>query len=306
MERLNQDNTAGIFLIPFIGKISTRLYFVLIFILQVLLIFQGLDLSDEGFLSTFYSHIYNNPSSVSYCFMFWLTGIIGGAWAKLFSPLGLLGMRFCGALVNTLTAILTFNLLKKYLNPAYLKLGLFLVVLSLNNDIKILNYNTLSSLFFLIIISLLFTGLLNKQWGKILFSGFFVGLNIFIRTPNLLALGLVLGIFYYNYLTVQPRIILLKQIFSFLSGFLAAICFVFFVMHLMGHLPIFLGSMKLLYTLGKGAKNPEIQSGYGFVRLLDLFRSNIVVSLKYIVIPAIIVFGFILFFNRPENKSRTL
>src|SRR5450432_2493597 len=182
MNKLYPYNT-GNPLFPFFSKIDTRLFFFLIFILEVLLIFQGLDLSDEGFLSTFYSHIFNNPVSVSYNFMFWLTGVIGGALAKVFSPFGLLGIRLGGAVVNTVTAILTFQLLKKYLNPVYLKIGLLLVVLSLNNDIKVLNYNILSALFYIVIVIFLFSGLQKKRLVKILLSGFFVGLNVFIRTP---------------------------------------------------------------------------------------------------------------------------
>ena len=104
--------------------------------------------------------------------MFWLTGVIGGGWSKLTSPLGLLGLRLGGAIVNTVTVVLTYHLLKKYLKPEYLKLGLFLVLLSLNNDIKILNYNTLSSLFYVIAIIFLFKGILRNLMPIILTGRF--------------------------------------------------------------------------------------------------------------------------------------
>jgi len=304
MEKIIPENSAANSFLSFFDKISARTFFLLVFLFQVSLIFQGLDLSDEGFLSTFYSHIFSNPASVSYCFMFWLTGIIGGAWTKLFSPLGLLGIRLGGAVVNTITVILTYHLLKNYLKPAYLKLGLILVVLSLNNDIKVLNYNTLSSLFYVIIISLLFNGLIKGQVGKIFLSGFFVGLNIFVRTPNILGLGLVLGIIYYYHLTGWSLVSILKQIFIFSLGCLAAVGCIIFVMRLMGHLPVFLDSMKLLFALEKGIKKPEIQGGYGIIRLLDLFRSNIVVALKYTLIPAIIVFVGLFSYNKIGNQTK--
>jgi hypothetical protein len=237
--------------------------------------------------------------------MFWLTGIIGGVWTKIFSPLGLWGIRLGGAVVNTLTVILTYQLLKKYLNPAYLKLGLILVVLSLNNDIKVLNYNTLSSLFYVIIVYFLFNGLEKGRQGKILLGGFFVGLNAFIRTPNILELGLIVGIFYYYYLTDKPLLKALSPIFSFSIGFLAALCCVVFAMYMLGHLPIFLNSMKLLFTMGKGVKNPEIEGGYGLSRLLELFRSNMAESLKYALIPAAFVFAGLYLINEFERRSKT-
>jgi hypothetical protein len=303
MNKIPPFNT-GTALFPFFSKMDTRLFFGLLFILELLLIFQGLDLSDEGFLSTFYSHIFNNPVSVSYNFMFWLTGIIGGAWAKVFSPLGLLGIRLGGAVVNTVTAIITFQLLKKYLNPVYLKIGLLLVILSLNNDIKVLNYNTLSSLFYVIIVIFLFSGLQKERLTKILMSGFFVGLNVFIRTPNILEIGLVLGILYYQYLSGGSWTTVLKQIIVFIAGFLIAIGCVVLAMYFAGHLPIFLGSMKLLFAMGKGVKNPDVEGGYGIFRLLDLFRSNIVQSLKYALIPAAFVFGCLYLLTRFRNKPK--
>ena len=121
------------------------------------------------------------------------------------------------------TTILTYNLLKKYLNPEYLKIGLLLVVLSLNNDIKVLNYNTLSSLFYIVAVYFLFQGLQKNKIMNILTGGFFVGLNVFIRAPNILEGGIVTGNFLLSvFEPIQKTIKLLKQMTSLSAGFLAA------------------------------------------------------------------------------------
>jgi hypothetical protein len=306
MGKIYKENMGDNFLFPFLGKMNTRLFFFLIFIFQLLLIFQGFDLSDEGFLSTFYSQIFRNPTSVSYNFMFWLTGIIGGTWSKITSPLGLLGLRLGGAITNTLTVMLTHRLLKKYLGPEYLKLGLILVVLSLNNDIKILNYNTLSSLFYVFGITFLFRGIIKNHALDILLGGFIAGLNVFVRTPNILEVGLVLGIMYNSYLSNQSYSISIKQISSFLSGFITAIGLVVFIMYLTGHLSIYLGSLKLLYAMGKGqVQTPEIQGGYGISRLIFLFRSNNAQSIKYALI-VIACISCLLFLSNILKKNPAL
>jgi hypothetical protein len=296
-------------LFPFIYKLNTRVFFLLVFILELILIFQGLDLSDEGFLSTFYSRIFSNPQSVSYNFMFWLTGIIGGLWVKLFSPLGLLGIRLAGALVNTITVILTYNLLKKYTNPEYLKIGLILVVISLNNDIKVLNYNTLSALFFILAIQFLFSGLQKNNLLNILVSGFIVGLNVFIRTPNILELALVLGIIYYQYLndsSIYARKIysLVKQITCFIAGFLIALSLILVAMRQLGHLQIYTDSLKLLFAMGKSKAVPITNpSGYGLSRLIYLFWSNNIQSLKYAIFVTAAILGCLFLTNLPFNKG---
>jgi hypothetical protein len=292
-------------LFPLLNKLSTRTFFLGIFALQVILIFQGLDLSDEGFLSIFYKRVFSDPVSVSYNFMFWLTGIIGGVWEKISSPLGLLGIRLGGAVVNTLTVILTYNLLRKYLNSANLKLGLLLVVLSLNNDIKVLNYNSLSSLFYIIAIYFLFSGLQKEQPGKILLGGLFIGLNVFIRTPNILQLGVVLGIAYHTCLTNKTGNKFIRQVFVFLAGFLLAIVSILLVMFLAGHLQIYLDSIKLLYSMGKGYSGNQVdQGGYGLSRLLYIFRSNNIQSVKYALIAAGLVLGSLFLINKAGRPSK--
>ncbi len=123
-------------IVPALEKMNVKLFFLLFTLVQVLIIFQGFDLSDEGFFVTFYQQIYKNPETVQYNFMFWFSGIIGGAWNYIFGSLGLWGMRFASVLVATGTALLTYNLLKKYINTGILKLGLLFVILFINNNAK--------------------------------------------------------------------------------------------------------------------------------------------------------------------------
>ncbi len=292
-------------LIPILGGMRDRTFFLLVFLLQVALIFQGFDLSDEGFLSIFYRRIFSNPDAVSYNFMFWLTGIIGGTWARLFSPLGLLGIRFGGVAVNTLTTILCYSLLKKYLNPEYLKIGLLLVVLSLNNDIKVINYNTLSSLFYIIAVYLLFSGLQNGKIINVLAGGFIVGLNVFVRAPNILELGMVLGIFYYSHLNPKEDNKVFRQIAAFLAGFVAAVCVIIMAMYLLGHLKIFIDSIRLLFAMGKNEPTPSaVQNGYGLSRLIFIFWSNNVQSLKYALFMSATILGGLYIFNLIRAKVK--
>ena len=152
----------------FLERMNTKVFFFLLFFYQVLFIFQGVDLSDEGFYATFYQQIYNNPEATQYNFMFWFSGIVGGAFDYVFHGLGIWGMRLAGVLVTTSTIIVTYNLLKKYLNPGHLKLGLLMVLLFINNNLKEIHYNDLSALFNMLTILYLFTGLKeNKPWKDI-------------------------------------------------------------------------------------------------------------------------------------------
>jgi len=124
--------------------INTNLFFVCLFLFQLLFIFQGVDVGDSGSYASFYQQIFHDPQSVQYNFMFWASGIIGGLFTKLFPSSGIWGIRFLGVLISTSTIIITYNLLKKYLNIKNLQLSLFILTLFINNNPKEFYYNNFS------------------------------------------------------------------------------------------------------------------------------------------------------------------
>ena len=72
--------------------------------MQLPLLMSGIDLADTGFYMTFYRYIYTSPESVEYNFMYWLTGIVGGAWLSIFP--GIISLRVLAMLCNVGCALL--------------------------------------------------------------------------------------------------------------------------------------------------------------------------------------------------------
>jgi formate/nitrite transporter FocA (FNT family) len=52
----------------------------IIILYPLLFIWQGLDFADAGYSMTVYQQVFNEPESISYNFVTWLTNIIGGFW----------------------------------------------------------------------------------------------------------------------------------------------------------------------------------------------------------------------------------
>ena len=226
------------------------LFSLFLFIYQLLFIFQGLDLSDEGFLVVFYQQIFSNPESVQYNFMFWLTGIFGGIWMKLFP--GFFAFRLGGIIITTLTAIIVHENLKKLIDKHILKLSLFLIILAMNNDVKGLSYNNISALFYVTAIFILVNGLTRNNLKLLALSGFISGLNTFIRLPNILSIGLLVVVFYYFLIQNKNFKNLLLYSVIFILGFAISLLFAFGLMHYLGHLDIFTNSVKLVYQMSQG------------------------------------------------------
>ncbi|MBS1933677.1 MAG: glycosyltransferase family 39 protein [Bacteroidetes bacterium] len=211
--------------------------------------------------------------------MFWFSGIVGGAWLYLFPWMGLLGIRLAGVLVSTATIIVTYKLLKKHLNDAYLKLGLLMVTISINNNPKSLYYNNLSAFLYILTAYFLFLGLKEKKYWKIFLAGLFVSLNMFNRLPNVLGVMIGLAILYYGYLNKTNFKTQVRQALYFAGGFFVTTALVFGVMKLIGHYDIFINSIKLVSQMGKG----QAESSYGISHLLRINLGSYKKALYYIV-----------------------
>jgi hypothetical protein len=290
-----------------LADMNIYLFFLIVFIYHVIVIFQGLDFNDEGFHVAFYQQIFNNPESVQYAFWGWFTGIVGGTFMKMFPYLGIWGIRLLGAIISTATIAIAYNLLKRYLHNGYLKVSMILLSLFINEDAKNLYYNNLSAFLYFVTAYFIFTGLRdNKRW-MLFAAGFFVGLNIFTRLPNLLGIGLILAIFSFGFMAKKNIRYTLVRSVIFLAGTGAALFTVYLTMRSLNHLFYFLESVKMISTSSKGAKVDDgLDGAYGITHLLKVNMDDYVTALRFLVVFCIpvLITGFI---NRKaRNGSNAL
>jgi hypothetical protein len=259
-------------------KINSKVFFLLLFLYQLFFIPQGLELGDAGFNVTLYQQIFNDPHSVQYGFPFWFTGVVGSAWTHILpSSFGLLGIRLGGVVVIMLSIILSYNLLKNYLGHTYLKIGLLLIVVFSGNDPKELYYNNLSPFLYILATICLFTGLKENNPLKIFVCGLILSLNTFARLPNILGLSMALAIFYNGYLQKNSLKKQIGQIAILLLGFTVTTIIVLFIMKMIGHLDIYISSLKVLMNMANtGEKSPYDAAG-----LLSIYAKTYIECILY-------------------------
>ncbi len=273
-------------------KLHDGLFFLILFAVQILFTFQGVDICDGGSYANFYQQFFNNPESVQYSFMFWLSGLVGGSFLKLLPGLGMWGLRLLGVATVTATIFVSYKLLKNYLNKGYLQLSLFILTIFINNNPKEFYYNNLSALLYILVAFSLFAGLRSDRPGLFLLSGAIAALNVFNRTPNILGIGIASGIFYYGHLYRINYKKQIRQCLIFLTGVLLCSGLVLLTMQLMGQLNLFEHSLKLVFLMGKTSKQIDgIESSYGILNLINLLYAQY----KFSLIAAILFFTFILF-----------
>jgi hypothetical protein len=273
------------FVLQGLNRINAKLFFVTLLLFQILFIFQGLDFADEGFHSTFYQQIYNEPESVQYNFMYWFSGILSGAWLSLFPKAGLLWLRIGGVLLTTLTAVASYQLLKKYINTGYLKLGLLFILLMNCASVKDLNYNNISALLAVFTVLFLFKGLKNRQLMPFFLSGLFLSLATFTRLSNAAGLSLAAVIVYSGFFIIRKTIVWqLKQLIFFAGGFGITTLAVIGIMKLIGHYNIFMNCLGLLNNMAKSQ-----EGNYGLMHLIKLILSEYVVAVFKLALPVAVL-----------------
>lgn len=258
---------------------------------QILCCLHGSDLTDEGWAMTFYQQIFNDPQSVTYNFLYWMTGVIGGAWYNLWPGGGLLAMRLLGVAMEALIFFLCYKLLKPWFNSKLVLLGLVFQVFILINNPKPYDYNTLSALFFIASAGLLLQGIDRHNRTKIFLSGLLLGINVFVKITNLSGLGLILLIPLSYAIRRGNTSQMIKETLLMLGASLLGIGAVLLTMKAVGHLPYFIDSLHMMRDIGQDGDNPHSIS-----KILMQYVSNYknVLKLGGYIFLSVVAFSFIL------------
>lgn len=229
---------------------TEKLLLVLILAYPLLFIWQGLDFTDTGYILTNYQQIFIEPASIESSFRIWLSDVLGGIWVYFFGDLlGLTGYRLAGVLLVYGTIYVSYKVLRPYLGRTNLLWGLFLASVFINRSGYQFNYNSFTAFFYVLGAYFLIKGLQGKQFPLIFISGFIVGLNLFVRLPNILGVFLVLAILFYGYINKEDLGRVFKQAGIFLAGFSVSIAAVLLLMYAMGHVEAYLIAFRETFSM---------------------------------------------------------
>lgn len=237
-----------------IEKIPQWVFLSILFLFRLIFIPQGLDFADEGFFMTFYQQIFNDPESVTYAFMYWFAGILGGSLYSLFPDGGLLLMRFAGVLIIILTAAFTCRILNPYLPLWAVRVGVAMAVLYIFDDVSSLYYNNVSALLYVGGIGLLLKGMRsenNKGW--IIGAGMVFAVNAFTRIPNILGVLFILMILYEAWIFRKRMKWTVRVMAYFLTGYFLTFFLVFSFMWKAGHLQPFFTCLDWIFHIGRSS-----------------------------------------------------
>ena len=265
---------------------SVAVTIVLLALWQLAVATFGVDLCDTGYYLTFFEHIFKNPASVEYNFMYYLSGVVGGVLDALLPEGGKwMAMRAAGVLCNVgAMAILAWTF-KRILPATAVILGFLMVVASLVQFPYTFNNDLMSALLWVAALALTFKGLTEGRWYRLLLAGIIVGMNAFTRIPNVLAVGLAVMPFVAHYYNKNPWRDSWRQCGAMLLGVVVGAGIVIGMMMALGHWDIFKQNMADLLNVATGRSGAASHNAGGMVmEMLGFYKQCLLVGLKMAVL----------------------
>jgi hypothetical protein len=221
----------------------------LLLAIPLLFLFQGIDFTDTGWVLSNYQQIFSEPASISYWFHLWLPNIIGGLWNTLFGRGGLLSFKIAAVLIFWATAFFIYKTYgetfrQKRLLWTSLALGM---VLHFAGKITVIHYNNISMLTLTVCAFCLFLGLEKKSPVFLFCSGAALTASALARIPNISALAFTVVILYNAMIERPGPSRLVKDLAFFFAGFAAALLAALALMKILGHLDLYLDSLRDLF-----------------------------------------------------------
>ena len=213
----------------------------------------GLDMCDTGFYLTFFDNIFTRPGTVEYNFMYYASGLVGGLVRMALPGIGIVGMRVAGMLLVVAAAAVAFASLRRTVGTTATLAGLAMAIMCYAPAVLALNHDILSVLLYATLIGLMLRGLQSGSTWLVAASGLVAGVNVFVRTPNVVAVALAfapaLSAFYNGGSARRAA----GQAATFVGAMLAGMGLMVALMLALGHLELFCSNLRDLRSISADA-----------------------------------------------------
>ncbi len=158
---------------------------ILATVYQVHCAIHGFDLTDEGYLMSLYHWFGTDIDCAQGAGGYPLTCYLGWWLDNQWPEGGILGMRLWGVLVVTLTGVMAYLYLKRFFHPKMVIVGLLIQTWFVAGDPKPFGYNTLTAFLGIGAMIMICEGTIRKRFLMLAAGGLLLGVNVFVRLPNL-------------------------------------------------------------------------------------------------------------------------
>lgn len=244
-------------------------------------VFQGLYIPELGYWLVSYENFFSNPEVSQVTFYSWLTTFLGAIVDYFIGSLGVVGFKAANVFVLYLILYSVYKLLYTFTSKLYL-LYFLLIAEIMVNSYQFINYYHLTTLFFIVASLFLYKGLTHNKLFYLFLSGIFLALNIFIRFPNILGIGFIVAIIYYQYGKNNINYKnMLHQIGILLLAYIITIISVLIFMKVLGHYDFYIQRIIELFNV-TGDETTYSKSNLVFGYLISQFSAVMLFLILFI------------------------
>jgi hypothetical protein len=215
---------------------SNTLLLATALVLPWLFIWQGVDVTDQGYLFTIYRCFLRHPEAVAHTSHMWLTNTIGGVWDLLFGRFGAVSLRALWALCTSLGVFLSFRAVRRCCGERAAVLGVLVVSMFLAGRRETwFSYNTSTALLSAAAAATLFQALCKRDLRGLLLAGFFLGLSPFARLSNVLHAAMLTAVLFAALLDRSRVRALPRELGAGIAGYLLGVAMALVSMRALGH-----------------------------------------------------------------------
>lgn len=200
------------------NEIITKYIFpVILFLYPFLTVNQGVDVSDSTY--SFSNFLFFERMEGMWVVSTYVSNVVGWLLTKL--PFGntLLGMKIYATFFISATALLVYFVFQKWM-PSWIAFVGELIALGFCWIPAGILYNYLSYFLFTLGAVLLYQGLVEEKDKLLLMAGIALGINVFVRIPNLTEMALIVGLWYYLASKRQKINVIIEKTVKCLIGYL--------------------------------------------------------------------------------------
>lgn len=200
--------------------ITKYIFPVVLFLYPFLTVNQGVDVSDSTY--SFSNFLFFERMEGMWVVSTYVSNVVGWLLTKL--PLGttLLGMKIYATVLVSGTVLMVYFMFRKWM-PAWIAFVGEMVAIGFCWIPTGILYNYLSYFLFTLGAILLYQGLVEEKDKLLILAGIVLGINVFVRIPNLTEMALIIGLWYYLASKHKKLNVIMEKTVKCLIGYVVGI-----------------------------------------------------------------------------------
>lgn len=273
-------------------KIWTVLGALILFVLPLWRINIGVDITDVGY--SFGNFEKFTSMEGMWVLATYLSNVVGHFFTLL--PFGhtMIGMNFYTGLVLSLILVFSYFFLGKIL-PQWLVFIGEILAFSLCWCPTAILYNYLTYLFMTLALYFLYKGILKDKTWSLILAGALLGLNVFVRFPNLAEMGFIVILWYDAIVQKNGWKKGIQDTLKCIGGYIIGFASIFAIVLMIYGFEQYQGMLASLTNVGSNI------DGYGPIQMIMSVVSHYLQHLSWIWIPALCVLVIQLIYIKLKN-----